>query len=163
MEKQSKNNFTADRELHISRLLNSPVELVWEVWTNPVHITNWWGPTGFRNTISVMDFRTGGVWELIMHGPDGMDYKNKSIFKEIVKYKRIIYDHISGPKFIASIEFEAQGDKTLLKWHMLFESKEQFEQVVRTFKADEGLKQNIDKLEVYLAIDSLNSNKQTNL
>lgn len=160
MENQINNNNTADRELCISRLLNAPIELVWEVWTNPDHIKNWWGPTGFRNTISVMDFRIGGDWKLVMHGPDGTDYKNNSIYKEIVKYKRIIYEHISGPKFTASIEFDAQGDKTLLNWHILFESKEQFEQVVRTFKADEGLKQNIDKLEVYLAMDSLNSNKR---
>ncbi|MBP6686965.1 MAG: polyketide cyclase, partial [Lacibacter sp.] len=60
------------------------------------------------------------------------------------------YEHISVPKFLTTIEFEAQGNKTLLIWHMLFESKEQFIQVVKTFKADEGLKQNVDKLEVYL-------------
>lgn len=40
MEKEKSK--TADRELRISRLLNAPVELVWEVWTNPEHIKNWW-------------------------------------------------------------------------------------------------------------------------
>ena len=55
-----------------------------------------------------------------------------------------------GPKFLATIEFEEQGDKTFIKWHMLFESKEEFIQVVKTFKADEGLKQNIEKLDHYL-------------
>jgi len=152
---------TADRELIISKLLNAPVELVWKVWTNPEHIKNWWGPDGFSNTISTMDIKPGGEWNLVMHGPDGTDYKNKSIFKEIVKHKKIVYEHISGPKFLTTIEFEKQGDKTFLKWHMLFESKEEFIRTVKTFKADEGLKQNVTKLEAYIS-SQLNIRKQLN-
>lgn len=147
MERKSN---TADREIRISRLLNAEVELVWEVWTDPEHIKNWWGPNGFTNTISKMEIQPGGEWDLIMHGPDGTDFKNKNIFKEIIVYKKLVYEHISTPKFTATIEFEAQGAKTLLNWHMLFESKEQFEEVVKTFKADQGLKQNVEKLDVYL-------------
>jgi uncharacterized glyoxalase superfamily protein PhnB/uncharacterized protein YndB with AHSA1/START domain len=154
---------TSDRELIITRLLNAPVSLVWEVWTNPEHIKNWWGPTGFTNTISLMEVKPGGEWDLVMHGPDGTDYKNKSIFKEIVKPERIVYDHVSAPKFTATITFEEQQGKTLLTWHMLFETKEQFEQVVKTFKADEGLKQNIVKLEAYLKAQfSLRNELKTN-
>jgi uncharacterized protein YndB with AHSA1/START domain len=148
---QNEKNNQADRELLITRLLNAPIELVWEVWTDPRHIAQWWGPDGFTNTISEMDIKPGGEWNLVMHGPDGTDYKNKSVFKEIVKHKKIVYEHISGPKFLATIEFEKQGKQTFLKWHMLFESREQFIQTVKTFKADEGLKQNIEKLGRYLA------------
>lgn len=143
-------NNTKDRELRLSRVLNAPVDLVWEVWTKPEHIKNWWGPNGFTNTISKMDIQPGGEWDLVMHGPEGTDYINKSIFKEIVPNKKIVYEHISGPKFTATILFEAQGDQTLINWHMLFESREQFIQVVKTFKADEGLKQNVEKLNNYL-------------
>jgi PhnB protein len=143
---------TSDRELVITRLLNAPVSLVWEVWTNPEHIKNWWGPNGFTNTISKMDVQKNGEWDLIMHGPDGTDYKNKSVFKEVVKNKKIVYEHISSPRFLATIDFESQGEKTLINWHMLFESKEQFIQVVKTFKADEGMKQNADKLQQYLQV-----------
>ena len=144
-------NDTSDRELIITRLLNAPRELVWDVFTIPEHIKNWWGPNGFTNTIDKMDVKPGGEWEFVMHGPDGTDYKNKSIYKEIIRPERIVFEHVSGPKFIATITFTAEGNKTYLKWHMLFESAEQFQQVVKTFKADEGLKQNIVKLEEYLA------------
>lgn len=150
-------NNTADRELRISRLLNAPIELVWEVWTNPEHIKNWWGPNGFTNTISIMELQPGGAWNLTMHGPDGTNYRNKSIFKEVIKYKKLVYDHITGPKFTATIEFEEQGDKTLLSWHMLFRNKEEFIQTVKTFKADEGMKQNVEKLEAYLSKQLLQS------
>jgi len=146
---REKESNTAERELTISRLLNAPRELVWEVWTKAEHIKNWWGPTGFTNTIFSMDVKPGGVWDFIMHGPDGTDYKNKSIYKEIIKPERIVFEHVS-PKFTATITFEEKNGKTLLTWNMLFETKEQFEKVVKTFKADEGLKQNIVKLEDYL-------------
>jgi len=149
-EKVDSLSSTAERELTISKLLNAPIELVWEVWTRPEHIKNWWGPNGFTNTINQMDVKPGGEWNFIMHGPDGTDYKNKSVFKEIIKHKKIVYDHISGPKFRATIEFEKQADKTFIKWNMLFDSKEEFIQVIKAFKADEGLKQNMDKLETYL-------------
>ena len=134
----------------VTRLLNAPVELVWEVWTKPEHIKNWWGPNGFTNTMHTMEVKPGGLWEFVMHGPDGTNYQNKSIFKEVIKHRLIVFDHFN-PNFTATIDFIAEGKKTLIKWRMLFESKEQFEIVVKTFKADEGQKQNIDKLETYLA------------
>ena len=146
---QEKNNNTADRELFLSRLVNAPVALVWEIWTNPEHIGKWWGPQGFTNTIRSMDFRVGGTWEFTMHGPDGTDYPNKKIFTEIIPRKRIVFDHISVPGHTTTVTFTAQGDKTLLTWYMLFESREQFELAVKTFKADQGLRQNVDKLAAY--------------
>jgi uncharacterized protein YndB with AHSA1/START domain len=141
---------TADRELSISRLLDAPIALVWEVWTDPKHIKNWWGPDGFTNTIAKMDLREHGEWNLVMHGPDGTDYKNKSIVREIVVNRKLVYEHITGPKFVATVRFTPQGNKTLLEWHMLFASREEFIQTVKTFKADEGLKQNVEKLQAYL-------------
>src|SRR5258708_2942441 len=146
----TKTMVNTDRELVISRLVNAPRKLVWEVWTKAEHIKHWWGPNGFTNTIDKMEVKPGGVWEFVMHGPDGKDYKNKSIFKEIIKPERIVFEYI-GPTFIATITFKEEGDKTFLRWHMLFETVEQFEQVVKTFKADEGLKQNVEKLAAYLA------------
>src|ERR1700748_902608 len=122
---QNAKSNTQDRELIISRLLDAPVELVWEVWTSPEHIANWWGPDGFTTTITIMNINPGGEWNLVMHGPDGTDYKNKSIFKEVIPFKKIVYEHISAPKFIATITFEKQGGQTMLTWHMLFETVEE--------------------------------------
>src|SRR6476646_10236456 len=141
----SKNN-TRERELVITRKLNAPVELVWEAWTKPEHIAQWWGPEGFTNTIHTMELFQGGTWDLVMHGPDGTDYKNKSIFKEIIPFKKIVYDHVNGPRFTATVEFESQGDQTFIRWKMLFETVEEFIRTVKTFKADVGLRQNVEKL-----------------
>ena len=148
---------TADRELIVEKLLDAPIELVWEAWTNPELIKNWWGPEGFKNTIHKMELKPDGEWQLVMHGPDGKDYKNRSVFKEIIKHKRIVFDHVSGPKYMATITFTPQGNKTHLQWQMVFQTAEQFEQVVKVFKADVGLRQNVIKLAQYLA--TLSSNK----
>ena len=88
-------NDTSNRELSVSRLLNAPRELVWKVWTEPEHIAKWWGPNGFTNTIDKMEIRPGGIWDLIMHGPDGIDYKNKSEFVEIVAPEKISFRHLT--------------------------------------------------------------------
>ncbi len=64
--------------------------------------------------------------------------------------KKIVYEHVSAPKFLATVEFESQGNKTLINWCMLFDTREELIQVVKTFKADEGLRQNVEKLQQYL-------------
>lgn len=138
------------RELTISRVVNAPRELVWKVWTEPEHIKHWWGPNGFTNTISQMDVKPGGAWDLVMHGPDGTDYKNRSVYKEVVTYEKIVYDHASAPKFQFTVTFREQGNKTLINIEMLFETPEQRDNVVKVFKADEGLRQNMYKLEGYV-------------
>lgn len=96
-----------------------------------------------------MEVEAGGDWHLVMHGPDGTNYQNKSIFREVIPLKKLVYAHFH-PDFVATIEFEAKGEQTFLSWHMLFESREEFIQVVKAHKADEGLKQNIEKLSQYL-------------
>jgi uncharacterized protein YndB with AHSA1/START domain len=144
-------NDKANRELMIERLLDAPRELVWKVWTDPEHIKNWWGPDGFTNTIHKMEVKPNGEWEFIMHGPDGTDFKNKHIFLEIVEPEKIVLKHVTAPKFTITATFIEQGNKTLMKWHSLFESAEQLAQVVKAFKADEGMKQNVNKLEKYLS------------
>lgn len=96
---------TERRQLSISRTLKAPIELVWEVWTTPEHIAQWWGPNGFTNSIQQMDVREGGEWKLTMHGPDGTNYPNRSIYKEIVLHKKIVFEHFN-PHFITTVVFE---------------------------------------------------------
>jgi uncharacterized protein YndB with AHSA1/START domain len=146
---------TTDRELIISRLLNAPRELVWEVWTNPEHVKHWWGPDGFTNTISEMNVKKDGVWKLTMHGPDGRDYPNKIIFLEVLKPERIVYKHsdedgTEGVSFLTTITFEAHGNKTLLTMHGVFDTVEEYQRVVKEYGADEGMKQTISRLVEYL-------------
>ncbi len=65
-----------DREIVLTRRIKAPRELVWEAYTKPEHVMQWYGPNGFTLTIHEMDVRVGGVWRFMMHGPDGTDYPN---------------------------------------------------------------------------------------
>lgn len=146
----------SDREFILTRLLDAPRELVFDVWTKPEHIVSWWGPTGFTTTSQEMDVKPGGSWRFMMHGPDGRDYPNKIIFIEVVKPSRLVYKH-SGEadtedvKFHVTITFAEKGKKTELTMHMIFETAAEFERVKREYGAEEGAYQHVARLAEYLA------------
>ena len=140
---------TEIRELKMTRLFSAPLKKMWEVWTNPELIVNWWGPDGFTNTIHKMDLHEGGEWKLTMHGPDGKNYPNRSIFKEIISNEKIVFEHFN-PHFITTVLFEPTKEKTRIDWSLLFDTAEMYDIIVKVHKADEGQKQNLDKLEKYL-------------
>ena len=146
----SAENNKEGRFIRLTKALNAPVEKVWEVWSNTQHIKHWWGPNGFANTITKMDLQPGGEWLLVMHGPDGTDYDNRSVFTEVIPNKKIAYEHLSGHHFIATIEFEAQENNTLMHWEMLFPTKEEYHQFVEVYKVGESLQQNIERLAQYV-------------
>jgi uncharacterized protein YndB with AHSA1/START domain len=148
----------SDREIVITRVVHAPRELVWQAWTDPKHVVHWWGPRGFTTTIKKMDFRVGGVWEHVMHGPDGTDYPNKSVFKEIVPLERITYSHGGGREngrgatFIATWTFETvEGNRTRLTGRMVFPDKDARDRVVRDYGAVEGGRQTLERAAEYLA------------
>ncbi|HSY73884.1 MAG TPA: SRPBCC family protein [Dongiaceae bacterium] len=149
---------TSDREILITREFNAPRELVWEAMTNPKHVVNWWGPRGFSTTIEKMDFRVGGVWKHMMHGPDGTNYPNEKVFKEIVKPEKIVFSHggrrENGPSVdaIATWTFDAiEKNKTRVSLRMVFPSAADRDFVVKEFGAIEGGKQTLERLGEFLA------------
>ncbi|MDR3532189.1 MAG: SRPBCC domain-containing protein, partial [Rhodopila sp.] len=152
----SGNNATADREIVITRVLDAPRELVWQAMTNPRHVVQWWGPRGFTTTIQEMDVRPGGVWIHVMHGPDGTDYPNHSVFKEVVFPARIVFAHggskPGGPEadFVATWTFEAIGSQTRVTIRMVFPTAAARDAVVREYGAIEGGKQTLERLAEHL-------------
>jgi uncharacterized protein YndB with AHSA1/START domain len=144
----SKSTGTADREIISTRVFDAPRELIWEAWTNPEHLIHWWGPHGFSNTFHEYNCKPGGVWRYVMHGPDGRDYKNEVVFVELVKPERIILDHVSSPHFRVTATFEAQGKKTKVIFHQVFETVAEYEGVKKF--AIPGNEQNFDRMAAHL-------------
>src|SRR5689334_3241387 len=113
----------SEREIVFSRMLAAPRELVWEVWTTPEHLNAWYGPSGFTLTTHTFAFVRGGEWKFIMHGPDGTDYPNRVIFREISPPSRLAYDNgwdlPDAPlDFTVVVTFESVGQNTKLSLHM---------------------------------------------
>jgi uncharacterized protein YndB with AHSA1/START domain len=138
------------REIVVTRIFEAPRALVFKAWTNPNHLARWWGPNGFTITTHEMDFRPGGMWRFVMHGSNGVDYKNEVVYVEIVEPERLIYKHVSAPKFEMTVTFDDLGVKTSLTARMLFESAALRDKTVQTFGAIEGLKQTLGRLAEYL-------------
>jgi uncharacterized protein YndB with AHSA1/START domain len=104
-----------------------------------------------------MDFRVGGEWKHVMHGPDGANYPNSSVFREIVKPERIVYlnggSREGGPgiHFVSTWTFEALEEQTRLTVHMVFDTPAERQLVVTEFGAIEGAEQTLARLSELLA------------
>jgi uncharacterized protein YndB with AHSA1/START domain len=137
-----------------TRLLDAPRELVWKAWTDPKHVGQWWGPTGFSVTTHAISVKPGGIWDFIMHGPDGRDYDNRITFHEVVAPERLVYTHGEPgdpDQFHVTVTFETAGRKTRLVMHSRFPSIAARDHVAREFGAIEGGSQHLDNLEAYLS------------
>jgi uncharacterized protein YndB with AHSA1/START domain len=153
--KSSAASATQDREIVTTRVFDAPRALVFEAFTDPEHISEWWGPNGFTTTTFEMDVRPGGTWRFVMHGPDGTDYGNKVVYSEVVKPERLAYAHgfddDRPPLFDATITFEDQGDRTLVTLRSIFPSAAIRDRTVKEVGAVEGAKQTLARLADYLA------------
>jgi uncharacterized protein YndB with AHSA1/START domain len=141
---------TPESEIVTTRILNFPKELVFSAWSNPDHLKNWWGPKGFTNTFSEFDFREGGKWSFIMHGPDKGNYANECEFIKIEKPNIIVWKRYSKPLFqiLATFE-EISKEQTKVVFKMLFSTAEECNKL-KPFVVDKN-EENFDKLEVELS------------
>jgi len=147
---------TSDREIIISRLIDAPRELVWEAMTKPEHVVHWWGPNGFTNTLQKMDFRVGGEWHHVMHGPDGRNYPSRSVYTAIDKPHRIefctggTYKGDPNAIFEAIWTFEVVDGQTKVTIHLLFPDAEARKMALEKIGAIEGGNQTLARLAGYV-------------
>ncbi len=143
------NASTAEREIATSRLLDFPRELVFLAFRDPNQLMHWWGPNGFTNTFEEFDFRTGGNWRFVMHGPNGANFPNHHVFAEISAPGKIVFRHLSNPRFHLTVTLRDESGKTRIDWNMLFDSAGDCTKVKEfVVPANE---QNLDRLTAQLA------------
>lgn len=83
-------DFSVNKEnktIHIKREFDASLELVWQAWTDPGLLDQWWGPKPWRAETKTMDFREGGYWLYAMVGPEGEKHWSKANYISIVKEK----------------------------------------------------------------------------
>lgn len=146
-----------NRELVFDRVLHAPIDLVFEVWTNPEHLAQWYGPKGFGLTTHAMDLRPGGIWDYTMHGPDGRDYHNKVVFTQIEKPGLLVYKHIVEADtepvgHEMTIRLLDQGETTHVTMRLVFDSPQSMQMVAHHYGAVEGGVQTLDRLQRLLAV-----------
>ncbi|MCS5719469.1 SRPBCC family protein [Herbiconiux sp. CPCC 205763] len=146
---------TADREIAISRLIDAPRELVFEAFTEVRHLSKWWGPEGFTTTTRSFEFRVGGEWVFVMHGPDGTDYSEWISWIEIVPPERIemLHGEYRGDPnaFESVLTFTPEGKTTRIEMLTVFATKELRDEAIEKHGAIEGGQQTLGNLAAYVA------------
>lgn len=141
-------------EIRIVRVYDAPVQAVWDAWTDPKQVAQWWGPRGFSLTTHSKDLRPGGIWHYTMHGPDGVDYPNKTLYLEVEPGRRLVYDHGGNderaPMFRVTVVFSEVGGKTKMDMTMTLPTPEAAEQA-RAFVKKAGGNATWDRLAEHLA------------
>ena len=150
---------TADREIVISRAISAPRELVFEAFTEVQHLSRWWGPEGFTTTTRAFEFRVGGEWHFVMHGPDGTDYQEWISWTEIAPPERIALLHGESRgdpnAFESVLTFAPDGFApdvagTRIEMRTVFPTKELRDEVVEKYHAIEGGQQTLSNLAAYV-------------
>ena len=138
------------REIVLRRSIAAPRERVFEAWTDPAQLPRWFGPRGFSTTTHAIDIRVGGEWRYTMHGPDGTDYPNRIVYRELVRPERIVYEHDGDipddpTRFHVTVTLVEVEGRTELTSRMRFPTREQRDEVIG-FGAVELGQQTMDKL-----------------
>ena len=120
----------SDREIRFTRWFEHPRHQLFEAWTWPEHVRQWWGCEGSTLTACEMDLRPGGTWRLVMRMSDGSEHPFKGAYCEIVPNERLVYTEcydmpgIGSPEWLTTITFEEIDGKTKLTHSILHRSVE---------------------------------------
>ena len=127
----SNTNDLKNRTLTITRLIDAPIQLVWDAWTQAKHIASWWGPKGMETKILAHDFKVGGAWKFAMKMPNGSDFIADGVYSEIVPPTKLITSANFRP-MTEGVELQvlltAQGDKTEFVFHVVHATSEYCQQ-----------------------------------
>jgi uncharacterized protein YndB with AHSA1/START domain len=153
---------TTSNEIRITRIYDAPIQAVWDAWTDPEQVAQWWGPRGFTLTTHSKDLKPGGNWNYTMHGPDGIDYPNKTYYLEVEKYSKLVYDHGGNddrpPLFRVTVLFSKIDGKTKMDMSMTLPTPEAADET-RKFIKKAGGDSTWDRLAEYLEKESSGKEK----
>lgn len=139
-----------DLEIVMTRSFDAPLELVWEVHTKAEHLRHWWA-RGHQMEVSEHDFRPGGKWRFVEHGPEGEEWAFRGEIREIVPMELIVqtfeWEGLPGHISVERLVFEHKDGKTTLTGTSTFANRED-----RDGMAASGME--VGANESYLALDA---------
>lgn len=135
--------------LSTGRILAAGPRRIFAAFEQADQLARWWGPKDFTNTFGQFEFTPGGRWVFVMHGPNGADYPNECVFREIHPDTRIVIEHVVKPWFRLTVTLAMRGNQTYLGWIQEFESAG-MAAALRPI-CEPANEQNLDRLEALLS------------
>lgn len=120
----------SDREIAFVRYFDRPCEMLFEAWTVPEHLRQWWGCEGSSITHCEIDLRVGGGWSIVMRMPDGSEHPFQGVYREVARPNRLVFTecyvmpHIGSPEWLTTVEFRPTETGTLILHTILHKSRE---------------------------------------
>jgi uncharacterized protein YndB with AHSA1/START domain len=133
------------------RVLPYPPQRVFEAFARPELLARWWGPSGFTNTFEVFEFKPGGRWKYVMHGPDGSHHPNESVFLRLDAPSSLVIQHVSKPHYVLTVTLAAHGSGTAISWAQEFEDGAVAARIRHI--VEPANEQNLDRLQSVLSAD----------
>ena len=143
---------TEDRTMRTSRILPFSPAKIYGAFASPDLLAAWWGPEGFRNTFEVFEFKVGGRWKFVMHGPDGKNYPNESVFVQLEPDSKVVIEHVCAPYFTLTVQLVPVPDGTRLSWEQVFADAKTAQAVKQI--VEPANEQNLDRMTQVLANES---------
>jgi uncharacterized protein YndB with AHSA1/START domain len=144
----------SDKEIVITRTFNAPRRLVFEAWTKPEHVRQWYGMRPLKMTVCEIDLSVGGRWRYVLRSPDGSEHGFGGEYKEITPPERLVYSEsyegMPGHESLVTVSFEEQDGTTTLTSRMLYQTKEDRDGHVAS-GMEPGMRETLGRLEQHLA------------
>ena len=100
-------------DLTLTRTIDAPRTLIWQVWTDPVHVKKWWVPKPWTTVECDLDPRPGGIFRTVMRSPEGRDHPGVGCFLDVVRNEKIVWTSALGPGYRPAAG-ESGGDCDML-------------------------------------------------
>ena len=114
------------QEIIVSRVLDAPRNLVFNVYTDPRHIPNWWGPKHLTTRVDKLEPVPGGSWRFVQNDSAGNEYAFHGVYHDVVPPERIVatfeFEGMPGRVLLTTTTFGERGGKTELIEQSVFQS-----------------------------------------
>jgi len=142
------------QEIVITRVFDAPRDLVFETFTNPDLIPDWWGPARLSTTVDRMEVRSGGSWRFVQREADGPEFGFHGVFHEVSPYRIVQpfeFEGVPGHVALETATFEdLGGGRTRYTGRSVYQSLEDRDGMVAS-GMESGARESMDRIADLLA------------
>lgn len=145
----------SDREILITRKFDAPADLVFDVWTTPEHVRNWWGWETDQMRVCEIDLRVGGGYRFVA-GDDDREVAFRGVYREIERPHRLVASEVYEPypesESLNTLTLDEDDGVTAMTILVAHQSSEARDATIAS-GMESGLQHSLDRVDKLLAIE----------